>query len=220
MEAKVYNQKGEETGKVKLPNEIFGLKWNGDLVHQVTTGMQANQRINIAHTKDRSEVSGGGKKPYRQKGTGRARHGSIRSPIWKGGGVTHGPLKDKKYREKINKKMKIKALYTILSEKLKDKEILFIDDIKLKEVKTKLAQKILLSLSKVSGFNKLKMKKKNNIFLSLNKKDEIIRKSFNNLPQIYLDRIGNINPLTILKYRYLIIVDPEKSINLILNKIK
>src|SRR3954467_5139183 len=109
MESTVYNQKGKEVGKIQLAEQIFGLKWNADLVHQVVTSMESSARTNVAHTKNRGEVSGGGKKPWQQKGTGRARHGSIRSPIWVGGGVTHGPRKDKDYDRKINKKMKAKA---------------------------------------------------------------------------------------------------------------
>ena len=99
MEAILYNNKGEKAGKVEVPESIFGLQWNADLVHQVIVGMQANARQPVAHTKTRGEVRGGGKKPWQQKGTGRARHGSSRSPIWKGGGVTHGPRKDKIYAE-------------------------------------------------------------------------------------------------------------------------
>src|SRR3989338_4393818 len=128
MEAKVYTQDGKESGKVKLPEDVFNLPWNSDLVHQVVVSMESNARVTVAHTKDRSEVSGGGKKPWKQKGTGRARHGSIRSPLWIGGGVTHGPRNEKNFKKKINKKMKIKALYVVLSEKLRNNEILFLND--------------------------------------------------------------------------------------------
>ena len=94
MDAKIYNTDGKDVGVYKLPESIFALPWNGDLVHQVVVAMEGNARTPVAHTKGRGEVRGGGKKPWRQKGTGRARHGSICSPIWRGGGGTHGPLKE------------------------------------------------------------------------------------------------------------------------------
>ena len=97
MKVDIYNQGAEKTGTLELPKGVFGLPWNEDLVHQVAVAMQANLRVPVAHTKGRGEVAGGGRKPWRQKGTGRARHGSIRSPIWRGGGVTHGPTKGKNY---------------------------------------------------------------------------------------------------------------------------
>ncbi len=117
MESKIYNTSGKSVGNIKLPEGIFGLKWNADLVHEVVRLMNSNSRTAIAHTKTRGEVRGGGKKPWKQKGTGRARHGSSRSPIWVGGGVTHGPRNDKNFDRKINKKAKTKALFTILSRK-------------------------------------------------------------------------------------------------------
>src|SRR6185295_18159161 len=111
--------------------------WKSDLVHQVTTAMQANLRQNRAHTKDRSEVSGGGKKPWNQKGTGQARHGSSRSPIWRHGGITFGPRSTRDYSEKINRKMRIGALLSVLSQKAKDGEIVFIDKFTFSTPKTK-----------------------------------------------------------------------------------
>ena len=128
MEAKIYNQKGESKSSVTLPEDIFGLPWNADLVHEVVRLMNSNSRTNVAHTKTRGEVRGGGKKPWKQKGTGKARHGSTRSPIWVGGGVSGGPRNDKNFDRKVNKKMKAKALYVILSKKFRDGEILFVNN--------------------------------------------------------------------------------------------
>jgi large subunit ribosomal protein L4 len=149
----VYNTLGKEVAKVTLPEAIWGLPWNADLVHQVVTGMQSNARTGLAHTKMRGEVAGSGKKPWRQKGTGQARHGSKRSPIWAGGGVSHGPRSDKNYDKKINRKMKTKALFTALSQKFRDGKVLFVDSLDLSAVKTKDAMSALVNLAKVEGFN-------------------------------------------------------------------
>src|SRR5277367_3501327 len=113
METPIYNAQGKKAGSLKLPENIFAVKWNDALMHQVVTSMQSNARTPVAHVKDRGAVSGGGKKPWRQKGTGRARHGSIRSPIWKGGGVAHGPRNERDYSQKVNKKMKRAALFSV-----------------------------------------------------------------------------------------------------------
>jgi large subunit ribosomal protein L4 len=137
MKVDVYNQKNEKAGTVELPDRIFGVRWNADLVHQALRTQLSNARKPFAHAKDRSEVSGGGRKPWRQKGTGRARHGSNRSPIWAGGGATHGPLKERSYTLKINKKMRQKAFFAVLSRRLKEGEVIIVDDIALKEAKTK-----------------------------------------------------------------------------------
>src|SRR5262249_31682061 len=117
MKVAVYNQQGKESGDVTLPKEIFEVPMNADLVHQVFTSQSANKRQVSAHTKDRSDVRGGGKKPWRQKGTGRARAGSTRSPLWKGGGVTGGPTNEKVYAKAIPAKMRKKAVCMVLSEK-------------------------------------------------------------------------------------------------------
>src|SRR5688572_16302299 len=118
MEANIYNKEGKAIGKVQLPEELFGLPWNADLVHQVVVSMQSNARAPIAHTKTRAEVSGTNQKPWQQKGTGRARHGQRISPIWRGGGISHGPRNDRNFEKKINKKMRTKALFTVLSKKM------------------------------------------------------------------------------------------------------
>src|ERR1035437_7631919 len=127
LDAKIYDQKGAVAGSIVLPAKVFAAKWRSDLVHQVVEGMRSNKRSGTADTKGRGEVRGGGKKPWKQKGTGRARHGSTRSPIWVGGGVTHGPLAEKNYKRKVSKKMRAQALFSVLSKKLKDNEILFVD---------------------------------------------------------------------------------------------
>ena len=127
MKVKLYNQNKEEAGQVELPKEIFELKINSDLVHQVVLSQQSNRRQNTASTKGRGEVRGGGKKPWRQKGTGRARHGSIRSPLWRGGGVTFGPTTEKNYKKIIPKKIKRKAVLQVLSAKARENLVLVLD---------------------------------------------------------------------------------------------
>lgn len=137
MKTAVYNKHSEKVGEVELPDAIFARPWNAPLIHQIVVALAANRRKPIAHTKDRSEVSGGGKKPWRQKGTGRSRHGSIRSPLWRGGGITFGPRNDRDFSQKINKKMARAALYTALSKKLADGELRVIDDLAITQAKTK-----------------------------------------------------------------------------------
>jgi large subunit ribosomal protein L4 len=219
MEAKVYNTKGKESGKIELPQDVFGLNWNADLVHQVVTSMLSSARTNIAHTKTRGEVSGGGKKPWQQKGTGRARHGSTRSPLWRHGGITHGPRNDKDYTRKVNKKMRAKALYTILSKKFKDGQVLFVDDISFKAPKTKEAKDVLSSLSKVEGFKDILSKRKNSAYVALSSKDVNTEKSFNNFGNLTVDEIRNANPVEILKYKYVVISNPEKGLPQIAGKL-
>lgn len=219
METQVYNQKGKSVGKLTLPESIFNLKWNSDLVHQVVTAMQANARTPIAHVKTRGEVRGGGRKPWKQKGTGRARHGSSRSPIWVGGGVTHGPRNDKSYEQKINKKMKIKALFTVLSEKYRKGEILFLEELTLKNIKTKDAASVLADLSTIKGFEKITFGKKPKAYITIPAKGDSIKKSFANIPTVEIDEIRNINPVDILSYKYLIISQPTESIAFLGGKI-
>ncbi len=127
MTVDIFNVQNSRVGTMDLPERIFGVKWNPELVHQVLITQLANRRQPWAHTKRRGEVRGGGRKPWRQKGTGRARHGSIRSPLWKGGGVTFGPTKEKIFAKKINKKMRRLAIFSILSKKIQDNELKIID---------------------------------------------------------------------------------------------
>jgi large subunit ribosomal protein L4 len=211
LTTEVYNQKGKSVGKLSLPESIFGLNWNGDLVHQVVTAMQANARTPVAHTKTRGEVRGGGRKPWRQKGTGRARHGSSRSPIWKGGGVTHGPRNDKNYEQKINKKMRTKALFTVLSEKLRRGQILFLEELNLKNIKTKDAVTVMTELSKVKGFEKMVGGKRPSTYITTPAKSDTLKKSFANLKTVEIDEIKNINPVDLLAFKHIIISQPTES---------
>ena len=212
MDAKVYNIQGKEAGKVQLPEGVFGMKWNADLVHQVVTAMQANARTPIAHTKDRSEVSGTGKKPWKQKGTGNARHGSRRSPIWRTGGVAHGPRNEKSYTQKINKKMRTKALYTVLSKKLSDGEVLFVDSFAFDAPKAKDAKQAFESLAKIKGFEQIATKRKNAALIASTGATENTVKSVRNFGNVTIEEVRNLNPVEITRYKYLVLVGGEDAV--------
>lgn len=215
METTIYNLEGKKVGNIKLPDNVFAVRWNADLVSQVVNSMLSNARKNIAHTKTRGEVRGGGKKPWKQKGTGRARHGSTRSPIWVGGGVAHGPRNDKNFERKISKKMKAKALYTILSKKLDEGEVLFVDSLTFAEPKTKMAVKALGGLSGVTGFEKILSKKNNSVAIATLEKNKGAERAFSNLGNVEVLEARNLNPVTILQYKYLVIENPEKAVKII-----
>lgn len=210
MDATLYNQKGKEAGIVKLPEALFGVRWNADLVHQVYTSLESSRRQPIAHAKTRGEVSGGGKKPWRQKGTGRARHGSIRSPIWVGGGVAHGPRNDKNYFRKVNKKMKSQAFRAILSKKYHDGEILFVNNVALPEAKTKHAKEVLVALSTVKGFERLIKKKQNAAVLAIPKDSIELRKSFRNIGHIEVVAAKDLGIRHALTHTFLVLVRPDE----------
>jgi len=212
METKTYNQTGKETGKIKLPEVVFGVAWNTELVHQVVVGMQANARSPIAHTKNRGDVQGGGKKPWKQKGTGQARHGSNRSPIWRGGGVTFGPRNDKIFAKKINRKMRTRALYSVLSRKFKNGEILFVDALTFDAPKAAQAKMVLDKLAGVKGFETLTTKKHNAAFIALAERNDATQKSFSNFGHIKVGETRNLNPVEALRYKYLVLVAPEQSV--------
>jgi large subunit ribosomal protein L4 len=219
MEAKVYNNQGKEVSSIKLPEDVFGAPWNDSLVHQVAISMTANERTPIAHTKNRGEVSGTGKKPWKQKGTGRARHGSRRSPIWVGGGVSHGPRKDRDYSKKINKKMKVGALFSVLSKKMKDGELVLVDNISFASPKTRDAKSMMSSLSKVKDFAGLG-KRKNAAFIALPTKDENVSKSFRNFGNLEVGDLKDLNVVDLLSHKYLILTNPEDSIKMLSSRKK
>ncbi len=219
ISTKIYSASGKESGSVELPGAIWGLPWNADLVHQVVTGMQANARANTANAKGRGEVRGGGKKPWRQKGTGRARHGSSRSPIWIGGGTTHGPSSDKNYDKKINKKMRAKALFVTLSQKLRDGQVLFVDKFDFTAIKTKDAQKALNNLEKVAGFETINTKKDNNILVFVPGKNETVSKSFRNISHVTLEDARNMNAADIVNFRYIVVANPDDTNTMLASKL-
>ena len=213
MKTDIFDIKGKKAGSVELPENIFGLPWNDALMHQVIVSMQANARTNVAHTKTRGEVRGGGKKPWQQKGTGRARHGSSRSPIWKGGGVTHGPRNEKVYGREIPKKMRAKALFVALSQKMRDGQLLFVDSFGFSAPKTAEAKKALIALSSVKGFEALSGSKKHNLALITSVEKSVnMEKSFRNIGSVSFDAVSNLNPVTVLKYKYIVIENPTASV--------
>ena len=213
MKATIYSQKGAKTGEIDLPENVFGLPWNSDLVHQVVTSLETNARQSIAHAKTRGEVRGGGKKPWQQKGTGRARHGSIRSPLWVGGGVTHGPRNDKNFARKVNKKAKTKALFAILSRKYKEGEIIFLDKLEFKNPKTKDAKSVFSSIAKIDGIKNLF--KNNALLISVPAKNGNAEKSFKNFGNVEVGEVRNINPVSVLNYKYMAIVSPKESFKIL-----
>ncbi|MDZ4226347.1 MAG: 50S ribosomal protein L4 [Patescibacteria group bacterium] len=215
MESKIYNIQGKEAGKITLPENIFGLPWNADLVHQVVVSMQANARTPIAHTKDRGEVRGGGRKPWQQKGTGRARHGSSRSPLWVGGGVTHGPRKEKSYAKKINQQMRQKALLVALSRKFKDGEVIFVDKLEMGAPKAKQAKAVLQALgAQFAGLTKAK----NAALVALPVMHKPTAKSFGNFGNVEVAEVRNLNPVSIMGVKYLVIADPGSAIETLSKK--
>ena len=146
MKAPIYNQQGEKMGETELPTQIFDVPFNSDLVHQVVVSQMANKRRVIAHTKGRGAVSGGGRKPWAQKGLGRARQGSIRSPQWRKGGVVFGPRKTRVFKKTIPEKMRRIALFSALSEKARGKELILLEDLPQEYSKTKALHSLLRKL--------------------------------------------------------------------------
>jgi len=203
MKVDVYNQEGKTAGTTLLPKEIFEVPVNSDLIHQVVVSQMANRRQRIAHTKIRSEVRGGGKKPWAQKGTGRARAGSIRSPLWKGGGVTFGPRRDKIFKKEIPKKMRRKALFMILSIKLKENFLTLLNELKIEKGKTKEIFEVL---------KKLPCKNKSTL-IALPNCDKKIIIAAKNIPTVEIIQAKDLNVLDLLSFKYLLM--PKEAIKVI-----
>ncbi|MBI2674716.1 MAG: 50S ribosomal protein L4 [Candidatus Yanofskybacteria bacterium] len=198
MEVVLYNQSAENIGNVELPDSVFAVPSNNDLLHQVVSSLMANKRQVIAHAKTRSEVRGGGKKPWRQKGTGRSRHGSIRSPIWKGGGVTFGPTKEVNFKKKIGKKTARKALLVALSEKARSNGIVVVDEIKLNGPKTKEAANILKS------FNN-NLNRTGSMLIITPSTDKDLYRATKNIQKVGVIEARNLNTLEILSHKNIMI---------------
>lgn len=193
METKLYNQNGEEIGNLKLPKDVFENKINKALLWEIVTTILNNQRQGTAKTKCRAEVSGGGKKPWRQKGIGWARHGSIRSPIWRKGGVVFGP-KPRDYYKNVPQRKKILALVSALSAVAKENKVIVIEDIILEKPKTKALQEILkkLNLSRAK------------LLISTNGINKNILLAARNIPGIVLKRVADINCYDVMSADYLL----------------
>ena len=202
MKVSVFDKEGKEMVQTVLPKEVFGLEMNSDLVHQVAVAQSANRRQVIAHTKDRGNVRGGGKKPWRQKGTGRARHGSRRSPLWRGGGTTFGPTKERNFKEIISRKMRRKALFMVLSAKAKDNSLFVLDDLMVESPKTKLIAGIL---------NKLPIK--GSCLIILPKRDEKLERAAANLKNTGIIGAKDLNVMDLLSYKYAVL--PKEGIKVI-----
>lgn len=184
----MYNLEGKEIGELELSDAVFGVKIKPSVVHEVAVAMANNQREPWADTKGKGEVAGGGKKPWQQKGTGRARHGSIRSPIWKGGGVVFGPKTERNYKTKINKKTRRLALKMLLSDRAGAGVLLAVESFNFAEPKTKLFAKFLKVLP-------LPTKK---VLVLADGKDENLLRATNNLQKVKTMRAEDVSALDIL----------------------
>lgn len=199
IKADLFNFEGIKIGDIELPPEIFNVEVKDVVIHQVARWQSLNTYYPYAHTKDRSEVRGGGRKPWRQKGTGRARHGSIRSPIWVGGGVAFGPRKDTIKKIKINKKIKNKALAMVLTQKFKDNFLKIIDKIDVENFKTKNFDNF---FSKFLEPRKTRKKRETALLVIDNNNQQIFR-CVRNLPYADVIEARNLNVLSLLNHKYL-----------------
>lgn len=195
MKVAVYNQEGKESGEMNLPKEIFDVSMNADLVHQVFISHTANKRQVSAHTKNRGEVRGGGKKPWAQKHTGRARHGSTRSPIWIGGGISGGPRNEKVYEKTIPAKMRKKALFMVLSEKAKKNLLVVLDVMEMEKPKTKVMNEMVQKLPGAKDSRLVLYSKGNSqIFLAAR-----------NIERTGVSEARNLNVVDLLNHKYLLV---------------
>jgi large subunit ribosomal protein L4 len=212
IKTNIYNQNAEIVGELNLSDKVFAVKVNEDLVHQAMVTQSANERQVLAHTKTKGEVRGGGKKPWKQKGTGRARAGSSRSPIWIGGGVTFGPRKDRNGSKKINKKMNQKALMMVLSDRLSTNNIAVVDKFEVKEYSTKNFNGFVKKIENI--FATTDKKTKRSVLFVNDIKDEKVVFSARNLVGLQIINLENLNIIDLLKSKNLILTESAiKTIN-------
>ncbi len=195
LKVKLYNFEGKELGNQDLNADFFGVKVNPIVVQQVVVAQNANSRQVLAHTKGRAEVRGGGRKPWKQKGTGRARHGSIRSPLWIGGGVTFGPTSERNFAQKVNKKVKQQALAMAFSDKVAENRLVLVDTYSLTDPKTKTLASVL---------QKLPNKNQSTLIVTASVEDNMVKAS-KNLPRVETIYYGSLNIVDLLKYKYILV---------------
>lgn len=197
----VYNVEGKKVSDIELADNVFGIEPNEKIVHSVLVNYLANQRQGTANTKTRAEVSGGGRKPWKQKGTGRARQGSIRAPQWFKGGIALGP-KPRDYRYTVNKKERRLAIRSVLSSKVLENNLVVVDNFDFKEIKTK---------NMVKALGNLKVEGKTLIVLP--EKNENVQKSARNIEGVKTSLVNTINVYDLLKYNKLVLtVDSVKNL--------
>ena len=195
MKTSLYNLKNQVLGEVEVPEKIFGVQWNPILIQQMLIAHRANARHPWAHTKTRGEIRGGGRKPWRQKGTGRARHGSTRSPLWVGGGVSHGPRNERDYSQKVNKKMKRVALFSILSRHMKDGSLKVFDGLRAETPKTKPMSQTL------DIFKASKKEKRYDVLLVPSAEEKNLYRAASNLPKTLVLHPGSLNVYDLMNYK-------------------
>ncbi len=188
----VYNMEGKEVGTIELNDEIFGVEINEHLVHMAVVQQLANKRQGTQKAKTRSEVSGGGRKPWRQKGTGHARQGSTRAPQWTGGGVVFAPV-PRDYSFKMNKKEKRAALKSALTSKVQDSKLIVVDELKFDEIKTKNFVRVMNNLNVEKGL------------VVMAEKDETVVRSARNIPDVYTALVNTINVYDVMKAKTLVL---------------
>jgi large subunit ribosomal protein L4 len=189
MKLSIFTQTGEKKGQIEAPENFFDVAYNPDLIHQALVRQHANSRQVLAHTKTKGEVRGGGRKPYRQKGTGHARQGSIRNPHYKGGGVAFGPRNDRNYKKDMPKKQRRLAIFSALSEKARNEKVIALESFDNELPKTKMFAELIA-----------KLPVKRNVLVVIDEPNFIVQKSTSNLPSAKTILVNYLNIADLQKY--------------------